>query len=97
MLPRLAIGPRCALDDRFLRVHGTRGTYKIHLGSGNILIEPDDRYLCIVPDRHPTTGAGQVALPFDDDRTLSVILSKAIMLAADDRITDPTIRSQLPK
>lgn len=94
LLPRLAIGPRCELDDRFLRVRGTRGTYKIHLGSGNILIEPNDRYLCIGPNR-PSAGQ-RVALPFDDDHTLSVILSKAIMLSADNKITDPTILAQLP-
>jgi hypothetical protein len=93
VLPRLTIGPRCSLGDRFLRVAGVRGAYKIHLGSGNILIEPNDRYLCIVPGRSPATAP---ALPFDDDRVLSVILSKAIMLAADDRIADPTIVRQLP-
>jgi hypothetical protein len=95
ILPRLTIGPRCSLDDRFLRVTGVRGAYKIHLGSGNILIEPTDRYLCIVPGRSPAGGPA-VALPFDDDRVLSVILSKAIMLAADDQISDPTIVRQLP-
>ncbi|MEV4350418.1 DUF4132 domain-containing protein [Actinoplanes sp. NPDC049596] len=42
LLPRLAIGPRCELQDRFLRVRGELGAYRIHLGSGNILMEPDD-------------------------------------------------------
>jgi hypothetical protein len=55
-------------------------------------MEPDDRYLCIVPARGASTG--KLFLPFDDER-LSVILSKALMLAADDKITDPTIRRQL--
>jgi hypothetical protein len=95
LLPRLTIGPRCSVGDRFLRVTGVRGAYKIHLGSGNVLIEPNDRYLCIVPGR-PAGGQRAVALPFDDDRVLSVILSKAIMLAADDRISDPAIVRQLP-
>jgi len=35
-------------------------------------------------------------LPFDDDQVLSVIMSKAFMLAADDKITDRAILSQLP-
>ncbi|MFI6074536.1 DUF4132 domain-containing protein [Actinoplanes sp. NPDC051343] len=95
LLPRLAAGPRMAIDGRFLRVTGVRGAYKIHLGSGNILIEPNDRYLCIVPSRSPAK-IQELALPFDDDRMLSVILSKAIMLAADDKISDPTIVRQLP-
>jgi hypothetical protein len=92
LLPRLAIGPHCELQDRFLRVRGTLGSYRIHLGSANILMEPDDAYLCIVPGR---ARAKKVALPFDDDPVLSVILSKAIMLAADHRITDSTITAQL--
>ena len=92
LLPRLAVGRRCELQDRFLRVQGELGAYRIHLGSANILMEPDDAYLCIVPDPANTK---KVALPFNDDPVLSVILSKAIMLAADHKITDPTITIQL--
>ena len=44
LLPRLAIAPQCALADKFLLVKGTKRTYKIHLGSGNILMEPNDQY-----------------------------------------------------
>ncbi|WP_434094482.1 DUF7737 domain-containing protein [Nonomuraea dietziae] len=32
-LPRLAVADRCALRERFLRLHGDLSTYKIHLGS----------------------------------------------------------------
>jgi hypothetical protein len=92
VIPGLKIADRLELDDRYLRVRGNLHTYKIHLGSANILMVPDDRYLCIVPARGATTS--KLFLPFDDER-LSVILSKALMLAADDRITDPTIRRQL--
>ena len=49
LLPRLKIAGRCSLDGKFLIVRGDRRTYKIHLGSGNILMEPNDQYLCIVP------------------------------------------------
>ena len=34
-------------------------------------------------------------LPFEGDRMLAVILSKAMLLAKDTEITDPTIVSQL--
>ena len=95
MLPQLPIRDRCRIEDRFLVVRGDRATYKIHLGSGNVLIEPGSRYLCIV--RGPTSGApGRVFLPFEGDETLSVILSKAFLLAADRKITDPSITRQLP-
>ena len=71
--------------------------YRIYLGSGTIFMEPNDQYLCIVPDR--TTAAARstqgLALPFEGDSTLSVIISKAFLLADDTRITDPTITRQI--
>jgi hypothetical protein len=92
ILPMLAIADRCELAGRYLRVRGTRRTYRIHLGSGNILMEPDDAYLCIVPAK---PSGPSVRLPFDDDPMLTLVLSKAILLAADDRITDPSILRQI--
>jgi hypothetical protein len=38
---------------------------------------------------------GQVFLPFEGDRVLAVILSKAMLLAADSKITDPAITRQI--
>jgi hypothetical protein len=42
-----------------------------------------------------TAEGGRLWLPFEGDRTLSIILSKAMLLAADDKITDPVILRQL--
>jgi hypothetical protein len=92
----LKIAARCSFADRFLVVRGDLRTYKIHLGSGNILMEPNDQYLCIVPGSNPE-GDSKVFLPFEGDRTLSVILSKAFLLAADTKITDPSITFQIGK
>jgi hypothetical protein len=39
--------------------------------------------------------SGAVRLPFEDDTMLSLILSKAYLLAEDHRITDPSILSQI--
>jgi hypothetical protein len=95
LLPSLAIGRVSRIiDGKYLRVEGKRGAYKIHLGSGNILMEPNDQYLCIVP---ATTGRVDVHLPFEGDNMLSIVLSKAAMLAADDKITDRSILSQLER
>ncbi|MFF4348130.1 DUF4132 domain-containing protein [Streptomyces sp. NPDC001530] len=94
VIPRLAIADRCTLEGRFLHVKGERHTYKIHLGSGNILMSPNDQYLCIVPKSTPGTPHSGY-LPYEGDRTLAVILSKAMLLAKDLEITDPTILSQL--
>jgi hypothetical protein len=96
LVPRLKIADRCSLTDKFLIVRGDIRTYKIHLGSGNILMAPNDLYLCIVA-RQSTAAGYRVFLPFEGDGTLSVILSKAFMLAADTKITDPSIVSQLKK
>jgi Domain of unknown function (DUF4132) len=91
LLPRLKIADRCRLKERFLLVQGDVRTYKIHLGSGNILMEPNDQYLCIVPARGAANGVlgGKVFLPFEGDGTLAIILSKAIMLAQDKEIRTP--------
>ena len=93
LLPGLAIGSRCRLEDRYLVVEGKLRTYRIHLGSGNIQMEPNNQYLCIVRDRQ--AGSKHVRLPFEGDDTLSIIISKALMLIDDDKIKDASIRSQI--
>lgn len=96
LIPKLKIAGACSFEERFLVVQGKRHAYKIHLGSGNILIKPQDKYLCIVPaQRQVDKDGGKLFLPFEGDRTLSVIISKAFLLAADDKITDATILRQL--
>ncbi|MFA1545378.1 DUF4132 domain-containing protein [Actinomadura chokoriensis] len=94
ILPRTKIADCCSLDGRHLVVRGELRTYKIHLGSANIAMEPDDAYLCIVPERR-ALGA-KVFLPFEDER-LALILSKAFLLAADHRITDESILTQIKR
>ncbi|MBX2979692.1 MAG: DUF4132 domain-containing protein [Flavobacteriales bacterium] len=94
LIPRLKIARVASIQDKFLIVRGKLRTYKIHLGSTNILMEPNDQYLCIVADRSKT-ATQNVFLPFEGDNGLSVIISKAFLLADDDKITDPTITSQI--
>jgi hypothetical protein len=96
IVPRLKIADRCSFADRFLVVRGELRTYKIHMGSGNVLMEPDNRYLCIVPAQGTASRPlGRVFLPFEGDSTLSIIISKALLLADDRSITDPIIVSQI--
>ncbi len=96
LVPKLKIAGQCSFADKFVVVRGSLRTYKIHLGSGNILMSPNDQYLCIVP-KQGVADDGKVFLPFEGDRTLSVILSKAFLLADDAKIKDPTIVSQIKK
>jgi len=98
LVPRLKIGKVSTLTERFLVVRGKRRTYKIHLGSGNILMEPNDQYLCIVPDRSvKNNDTAGVFLPFEGDAVLSIIVSKALLLMNDDQITDETINRQIKR
>lgn len=94
LLPRLKIAKQCHLDGKFLIVKGSIRTYKIHLGSGNILMEPNDQYLCIVKAAS-RSKKDDVFLPFEGDGKMAMILSKAFLLAADEKIKDSTILSQI--
>jgi hypothetical protein len=95
LLPGLPIGSRCRLEEHWLVLEGRLRTYRIHLGSGSVQMEPDSQYLCIVQD-HQSADA-RVRLPFEGDATLSLILSKAFMLADDDKIRDRSILSQITR
>jgi hypothetical protein len=96
LLPRLKIASKCELTDKFLVVRGSIRTYKIHLGSANILMEPNDQYLCIVEERGSfKPNDGTTFLPYEGDHRLAIILSKAFLLADDAKITDVTITRQI--
>lgn len=95
LVPRLKIAKVASFDGKFLKIKGTKRTYKIHIGSTNILMEPNDQYLCIVPARGKDTKTENIFLPFEGDRGLSLVLSKAFLLAEDNKIKDPTILSQI--
>ena len=98
LVPRLKIAQRCKLTDKFLIVRGDIRTYKIHLGSANILMEPNDQYLCIVPSRGSGgMGKEKLFVPFEGDQTLAIILSKAFLLADDKKISDPSITRQIKR
>jgi Domain of unknown function (DUF4132) len=97
LLPCLAVADRCELEERFLIVRGKLHTYKVHLGSANVQIAANNRYVCIVPGRGLSDflTRERLVLPFEGDQTLSVILSKAFLLADDDKITDRSILGQI--
>lgn len=95
LIPRLNIRDVAQVEGKFLHVKGALREYKIHIGSGNILMLPNDQYLCIVPGQGVADTSSDVKLPFEGDRTLAVILSKAFMLADDKNIKDVTITRQI--
>ena len=93
LLPSLKIADRCRVDGNYLRVQGKLRGYKIHFGSGNIIMEPDNRYICIVKGTPKESGV--VMLPFEGDSMLSLVISKALLLADDDKIADMVIVRQI--
>jgi len=95
LIPKMKIASQCSFDKKFLIVKGKLRTYKIHMGSGNILMEPNDQYLCIVPDSKPSGVERNLFIPFEGDRMLSIIISKALLLADDHKISDITITRQI--
>jgi hypothetical protein len=58
-------------------------------------MEPNDQYLCIVPDSRSRASERDLFLPFEGDNLLSIIVSKALLLADDAKIKDPTISQQI--
>ncbi|MCP3802218.1 DUF4132 domain-containing protein [Allokutzneria sp. A3M-2-11 16] len=86
---------RVTVDGQAAVVRGTRATYRVHLTSGSIHVEPGG-YLCIVPESFGAKAHRRLFLPFaDEDRMTSVVLSKVLLLAEDEKISDPSILSQL--
>ncbi|MBT8443800.1 MAG: hypothetical protein KJO13_03590, partial [Gammaproteobacteria bacterium] len=59
---------------------------------------PNDEYLCIVAAQgQAAKSSGKLFLPFEGDSRLTIILSKALMLADDKKIKDATILSQITR
>jgi hypothetical protein len=58
------------------------------------MMSPGDTYLCIVPDRRSGVLSSACRFPFEGDQMLAIILSKAMLLANDSKITDPAITCQ---
>ncbi len=96
LLPKTKVKKAFGFDGNFLTIQGKKNSYKINLGSSNIQIQPQDKYLCIVPGTSTKNLAKRIWLPFDGgDVTLMTIISKAFLLFDDDKITDPSIVRQL--
>lgn len=93
VLPALKIGPQCTLEDRSLLVKGKRNSYVINLGTANVMTHPGRQFVCIV--QGGASPARDVFLPFDGDALLSLVLSKANLLANDHKIADESILRQI--
>ncbi len=91
LLPRMSAKDQLKLEDRWIYVQGTRARYRIHLQSLQVEVGDSGRHLCIVP----RAQASHVALPFEGDEVLELLLSKTFLLLNDDRIVDAGIERQI--
>jgi len=92
LIPVLGLSTQVRVEGRFVLVKGRLNQYRIHLGSGNIHIEPSGRYVCIVAQ----SNTQHLYLPFEEnDPRTAEIISKILLLVHDDQITDPSILTQI--
>ncbi len=95
LIPRSRIADRCTFEERYLRVRGDRRTYRIHLGSAQVLMEPNDEHLFIrLPKGPAAADVNGIFMPFEDT-LLGHVLAKAFLLADDARIRGESIRGQI--
>lgn len=81
------------VKDSHALIKGKLGSYSLHLGSGTVHRQPGGA-LCIVPVH--AQHRGRLFLPFaDDDPKTAEVISKALLLARDAEIQDPTILAQI--
>lgn len=74
-------------------IDGTRATYSLHLGSATTSVIPGKAILIVAVH---SQYRGRLFLPFaDDDPKSAEVMAKALLLARDDEIQDPSILRQI--
>ncbi|MCB1090137.1 MAG: DUF4132 domain-containing protein [Verrucomicrobiae bacterium] len=96
LIPSLAITGQCDPGGDALVVRGKLQTYHIDFESGRVRMVPGD-FLLSFDGAKPAWKklASTVVPPFEGDSILTDILAKAMLLAADDRISDDSLKSQI--
>lgn len=82
VIPYLSISGKVSLEGNFMRVQGGLHSYKIHIGSANVLRESDNTFIRLNTDGKGT-GLHKIFMPVERDKILSVIICKALLLAED--------------
>jgi hypothetical protein len=94
-MPELSIADRATVYDRDLVVRGVRATYRIHIGTGQVRVDPHGSPLVVPRTRTGSAELARLFLPVDADDTLAAVLGTAFVLANDDAISDDVFLSQL--
>lgn len=96
MIPQLEIAERCRVQGNYLHVRGDLRNYRIHIGCGRVMMDPENRHLPIEPDSKTLKKiCDQLYIPIEGDSHLYLIVAKAFLLAKDSNIDDPNILSQI--
>lgn len=87
--------PGVTVEKHFAYVQGKLASYRVHLGSAAIHIEPG-HYLCIVPERWGQRHE-RLFIPFIEqgDTKISEVISKVLLLTNDNKIKDQSILRQI--
>ena len=92
LIPLLPCGKKLSIGKKHLDVTGVLRNYQIHLQSGAVFRQPDNKHICIVPKSDNDEKSLAILV---GDPMLSLIVSKALILANDDQIKDKSILSQI--
>jgi hypothetical protein len=95
VLPTLSIADRCAVYERDLVVEGTRATYRVRIGTGQVRVDPHGSMVVVPRGRAGAAELARLFLPVEADDTLAAVLGSAFVLANDDAITDEAFLAQL--
>lgn len=88
----LALG-NVRVEGQHALIDGTRASYSVHLGSASTRVHPG-KMLVIVAIH--SQYRGRLFLPFaDDDPRTAEVMAKALLLARDHEIKDPSILDQI--
>lgn len=94
LVPRTPLARRCEVGDPFLTVRGRARTYRIHLGSGDVLL--DDAPLGdLLPGVRSAGPHLDPPPPFEARGALASILSTALLLADDAAAGDAGPRARI--
>lgn len=96
LLPSLQEKGAVTLDERHVIVTGRLHQYRIHLGSGEVIMVPQYRHLTLETLSHSTReeDIGDYQPLYDDD-ILNSILYRIALLQKDHKIRDKNILEQL--
>jgi predicted DNA-binding WGR domain protein len=92
LLPSLPNAKQMTLEKNHLVVRGTIAAYCIHLQSGAVFKKESYQHVCIVAKASPSDKSLTMLV---GDPMLSLIVSKALLLANDDKIKDKSILNQI--